>query len=105
MGSHHPIIIFHTKEINDDSSLIDRPNFSVHHENWKSAEDRPELVDELHRRNLIKDGFFASKGMLNRLVRPFHLVLTGTLGLAITDGRPPRIVVDIAQCAAQMAIV
>ena len=75
MGSHHPIIIFHTKEINDDSSLIDRPNFSVHHENWKSAEDRPELVDELHRRNLIKDGFFASKGMLNRLVRPFHLVL------------------------------
>ena len=73
--------IFHikVKGTNDDISSIDRPNLSIHLENWKSAEDRPELVDELVQDELDKDWIHQFDGSVEDAQAAFPL------GLAIWE--------------------
>lgn len=68
-----PSNVFHIKDTNDDISSLDRPNLSIHLENWKSAEDRPDLVDELVQDELDKDGFIVLTVVSKMLRRRFHL--------------------------------
>ena len=98
-GGIPPSNIFHTKEINDDSSSSDRPNLSVHLENWKSAEDRPDLV-ELLQEELERMDFSLRRGCGIGSCGLSTWSCYWELGLTITDGRPPRLVVDSTVCGA-----
>ena len=98
-GGIPPSNVFHIKGTNDDVSSLERPNLSIHLENWKSAEDRPDLVDELVQDELDKGWIHRFDGSVEDAQAAFPLGLAiGELGLAITDSRPPRLVVDYTVC-------
>ena len=94
-----PSNVFPVKRSDGESDSTQRPNLSIHLENWKSAEDRPELVDELVEDELSKGWIFEFEGSVEDARQTFPLgVAIGKLGLAITDSRPPRLVVDSTVC-------
>ena len=72
---------------------------SVDVENWKSAEERCEVVDELIAEELSKGWIFQFAGTLDEARQMFPMgVAVGKLGLALSDNRPPRLVVDSSIC-------
>ena len=98
-------LVYHPRTFSLSNRLMmtslpwDRPNLSIHLENWKSAEDRPELVDELVQDELDKGWIYRFNGSVEDARAAFPLGLAiGKLGLAITDSRPPRLVVDSTVC-------
>ena len=94
-----PSNVFPVKSRDDGIDSSQRPNLSIHLENWKSAEDRPDLVDELVQDELSKGWIFEFEGSVEAARRAFPLGLAiGKLGLAITESRPPRLVVDSTVC-------
>ncbi len=98
-GEIPPSNVFHIKDTNAESTSDDRPNLSIHLENWKSAEDRPDLVDALVQEELEKGWIYKFDGTVDdaKIAFPIGLAI-GNLGLAITDSRPPRLVVDRTVC-------
>ena len=98
-GEIPPSNVFHIKDAHADSSSNFRPDLSIHLENWKSAEDRPEVVDDLVADELQKGWIYKFDGSVEEAKTTFPLGLAiGKLGLAITDSRPPRLVVDSTVC-------
>ena len=98
-GEIPPSNVFHIKDTNADSSSNFRPDLSIHLENWKSAEDRPDVVDELVEDELQKGWIYKFDGSVEEAKTAFPMGLAiGKLGLAITDSRPPRLVVDSTVC-------
>ena len=98
-GGIPPSNVFHIKDTNDDVASMERPNLSIHLENWKSAEDRPELADELVQDELDIGWIYRFDGSVEDAQAAFPMGLAiGKLGLAIIDSRPPRLVVDCTVC-------
>ena len=82
---------------NDKAELPATP-LSIHLTNWKSAEKEPQttmsLVDEE-----IKQGWvYKFPGSIPDAKQQFSHVAIGRLGVAFSDTRPPRLVVDSSVC-------
>ena len=82
---------------NDKPDLPSTP-LSIHLANWQSAEKEPqttlELVDEE-----IKQGWVQKfQGSTDDAKKHFSHVAVGRLGVAFSDSRPPRLVVDSSVC-------
>ena len=71
---------------------------SVHLSNWQSAEQNLPLTRELVAEELSK-GFFKYPGTLEQAQQEYPMgVSVGKLGIATSDSRPPRLVVDSSIC-------
>ena len=76
----------------DQSSEIP---LSVHFANWGTAEDHPDIVSELVAEEVEKGWVVPFEGSLEDAQQKWPLgVSVGKLGLALTESRPPRLVVD-----------
>ena len=83
LGIHEEILPSKCFPLNLNDNPYEPPLLSVHHTNWQSAEDDPTTVQELINKE-VDAGW----------VEPFN----GTLGLALSDSRPPRLVLDSTVC-------
>ena len=72
---------------------------SVHHTNWQSAEDDPDTVQELIQKEVDSGWVVPFDGTIEdaQCAFPDGLAI-GKLGLAISDSRPPRLVLDSTVC-------
>ena len=81
------------------STEFDPPLLSVHHTNWSSAEDDPETVRELIQKEVDSGWVEQFPGNLEDAQQFFGNGLAiGRLGLALSDSRPPRLVLDSTVC-------
>lgn len=72
---------------------------SVHHTNWMSAEENPETVLELIRKEVTEGWVREFHGTLEEAQSFFtHGIAVGKLGLALSESRPPRLVLDSSVC-------
>ena len=72
---------------------------SVHLTNWQSAEEDPALTESLVAEELEKGWVFKYSGTLEQAQQEFpNGVSVGKLGIAKSDSRPPRLVVDSSIC-------
>ena len=72
---------------------------SVHFSNWNSAEENPELTRELVQEEMGKGWVYEFPGSAADAQVAFPCgVAIGKLGIAISDQRPPRLVVDNSVC-------
>ena len=72
-----------------------RPDLSVHWTNWHSAESQPALTSELVQEEISKGWLVCFDGSLEDAKTTYPLgVAVGKLGIATSDTRPPRLVVD-----------
>ena len=77
----------------------DNPLLSVHHCNWQSAEDNPEDVSTLIQKEIDEQWVEEFHGTLeDAQARWPKGVAVGKLGLALSDSRPPRLVLDSTIC-------
>ena len=75
------------------------PLLSVHHTNWQSAEDEPSIVMELIQKEIDAGWVVPFKGTMEDAQVFFQDGLAvGKLGLAVSDSRPPRLVLDSTIC-------
>ena len=80
-----------------DPSSMD--SLSAHFSNWQSATDHPNLTRELVQEEIDKGWVFEYEGTLAEAQAEFPSgVALGKLGIAISEGRPPRLVVDQSIC-------
>ena len=71
----------------------------MHHTNWSSAEDDPETVRELIQKEVDSGWVEQFPGNLEDAQQFFGNGLAiGRLGLALSDSRPPRLVLDSTVC-------
>eukprot|EP00438_Fugacium_kawagutii_P005241 Skav220659 [mRNA] locus=scaffold2604:21832:27884:+ [translate_table: standard] len=72
---------------------------SIHHANWASAEAEPDIVADLVQKELDEGWVEPFAGdIADAQVRWPLGVAVGKLGLALSDTRPPRLVVDSSVC-------
>ena len=72
---------------------------SAHLSNWQSAEQNLPLTRELVAEELSKGFIFNYPGTLEQAQQEYPLgVSVGKLGIATSDSRPPRLVVDSSIC-------
>ena len=72
---------------------------SVHLSNWQSAEQNIQLTRELVAEELDKGSIFKYPGTLEQAQQEYPMgVSVGRLGIATSDSRPPRLVVDSSVC-------
>ena len=77
----------------------DNPMLSVHHCNWQSAEDNPDDVSALIQKEIDEQWVEEFHGTLeDAQMRWPKGVAIGKLGLALSDSRPPRLVLDSTIC-------
>ena len=82
----------------DRDTLEDVP-LSAHHTNWNSAEDDLDLTRKLVQEEVDKGWAFPFNGTLEDAQQQFPLgVSIGKLGVAHSDGRAPRLVLDNSVC-------
>ena len=82
-----------TKE-DDTSSLL-----SIHNCNWRSAEDEPETVESLIDKEISEGWVEEFHGDLSAAQDNWPKgIAVGKLGLALSDSRPPRLVLDNSIC-------
>ena len=80
-----------------DPSTMD--SLSAHFSNWQSVMDHPELTQELVQEEIEKGWVFEYEGTLADAQAEFPGgVALGKLGIATSEGRPPRLVVDQSVC-------
>ena len=73
----------------------DKPDLSIHWTNWQTAESQPDLTAELVQEEIDKGWLICFDGSLEDAKITFPLgVAVGKLGIATSDTRPPRLVVD-----------
>ena len=72
---------------------------SIHLDNWRSASDRPEVTDKLVQAELDQGWVEKFDGdLLSAQARWPHGLAIGRLGVALSDHRDPRLVVDSSVC-------
>ena len=83
----------------NEASDSDGPPLSAHLTNWQSAEDDVGLTRELVQQEIDKGWVFEFDGTLEEAQQKFPLgVALGKLGVAHSDGRAPRLVLDNTIC-------
>ena len=84
-------------------TLHDPPLLSVHHTNWQSAEDDPTTVQELINKEVDAGWVEPFHGTLEEAQIHFgHGLALGKVGLALSDSRPPRLVLDSTVCGVNL---
>ena len=79
-------------------NLVDNP-LCMHMQNWQSAESDLELTQSLVNEELEKGWVLKYPGTLAEAQAEYPLgVSVGKLGIALSDSRPPRLVVDTSIC-------
>ena len=82
-----------------DNADLEEPPLSAHLSNWQSAEDDIELTRSLVQQEIDKGWVFEFDGNLQDAQQQFPLgVALGKLGIAHSDGRAPRLVLDQTVC-------
>ena len=77
----------------------DKPDLpSTHLANWRSAEKEPETTLALVEEELRQGWVYRFDGSLDDAKQHFSNVAIGRLGVAFSDSRPPRLVVDSSVC-------
>ena len=85
--------------INQPEAPFDPPLLSLHHTNWQSAEDEPTVVQELIDKEIDAGWVAEFQGTIEEAQAFFPDGLAiGKLGLALSDSRPPRLVLDSTIC-------
>eukprot|EP00435_Cladocopium_sp_Y103_P020961 s1968_g5.t1 len=75
------------------------PLLTVHHTNWSSAEDDPDTVKQLIDKEVAAGWVEVFPGDMAAAQQFFeHGIAVGKLGLALSDTRPPRLVLDSTIC-------
>ena len=82
---------------NDRPKLPETP-LSVHLANWQSAEVEPDTTKRLVQEELDQGWVFEFKGTLEEAKAAYPHIAIGKLGVAFSDTRPPRLVVDSSVC-------
>ena len=78
---------------------VDNPMLSIHHCNWQSAEDHPEEVMNLIQKEIDENWVEEFHGSIESAQERWPKgVAMGKLGLALSDNRPPRLVLDSTVC-------
>jgi hypothetical protein len=91
-----PSHVFAPKPDKEDAAA---PDLSVHLTNWKNAEDHPEVTQQLVEEEISKGWLICFDGSVEDAKQRWpHGVAIGKLGVAISDSRPPRLVVDYTVC-------
>ena len=89
----------HCFPIQVSDTPFEPPLLSVHHTNWQSAEDEPSIVMELIQKEIDAGWVVPFDGTMEDAQVFFQDGLAvGKLGLAISDSRPPRLVLDSTIC-------
>ena len=84
--------------IQASENLVDNP-LCMHMQNWQSAESDLELTQSLVNEELEKGWVLKYPGTLAEAQAEYPLgVSVGKLGIALSDSRPPRLVVDTSIC-------
>ena len=82
------------------------PLLSIHHCNWKSAEDHPDIVEELIQKEIDEEWVSEFHGSLDDAQANWPKgIALGKLGLALSDARPPRLVLDNTVCGVNQRCV
>ena len=97
-GFQHDIPLSHCFPLQPPGET-DEPPLSAHLTNWQSAEDDISLTRELVQQEIDKGWVFPFDGTLQDAQQRYPLgVALGKLGIAHSDGRPPRLVLDQTIC-------
>ena len=83
--------------INEKPPLLSTP-LSVHLANWQSAEKEPETTPRLVQEELGQGWAYRFVGTLLEAKEKFPHLAVGRLGVAFSDNRTPRLVVDSSIC-------
>ena len=83
---------------NDRRSLPETLLSSVHLANWQSADIDPDVTRTLVQEEINQGWVLKFDGGLDEAKDFFPAVAVGHLGVAFTDSRPPRLVVDSSVC-------
>ena len=85
--------------LNQPEAPFEPPLLSLHHTNWQSAEDEPTIVQELIDKEIDAGWVSEFQGTIEdaQAFFPDGLAI-GKLGLALSDSRPPRLVLDSTVC-------
>ena len=82
-----------------DKEELTAPDLSIHLTNWKSAEDHPDVTQQLVEEEISKGWLICFDGSVEDAKQRWpHGVAIGKLGVAVSDSRPPRLVVDYTVC-------
>ena len=99
LGIDEEIQSSHCFPSNPPDTPYDPPLLSIHHTNWQSAEDDPETVQELIDKEIEAGWVSQFHGTMEEAQAFFeHGLAVGKLGLALSDSRPPRLVLDSTIC-------
>ena len=82
---------------NDKPPLPETP-LSVHLANWQSAEIDPDITRDLAQEEINQGWVFEFEGGIEEAKDFSPAVAVGRLGVAYSDSRPPRLVVDSSVC-------
>ena len=85
--------------LTQNETPFEPPLLSLHHTNWQSAEDEPEIVQELIDKEIASGWVSQFQGTVEEAQTFFQDgIAIGKLGLALSDSRPPRLVLDSTIC-------
>lgn len=99
LGIHEEITPSGCFPLQAQDAEFDPPLLTVHHTNWSSAEDDPATVQELIDKEVNAGWVDIFLGSLAEAQQFFeHGLAIGKLGLALSDSRPPRLVLDSTVC-------
>ena len=77
-----------------DGVVSDPEPLLVWHDSWKSAADHPVIVEDLIKEELAAGFIALVPGGVPELQKQFQRTAVGKLGVVISEGRSPRLVVD-----------
>lgn len=83
----------------DDEIEMNRQPLSIHMDNWRSSADRPDLTAELIAKEIAEGWVEHFPGGIDEAQQRWPKgVAVGRLGIAMSDNRDPRLVVDSSIC-------
>ena len=83
----------------DDEIEMNRQPLSIHMDNWRSSADRPDLTAELIAKEIAEGWVEHFPGGIEEAQQRWPKgVAVGRLGIAMSDNRDPRLVVDSSIC-------
>ena len=103
LGIHEQITPSGCFPLTPPDELFEPPLLSVHHTNWQSAEDEPIIVQEVIDKEIEAGWVARFEGTMEDAQNFFQDGLAiGKLGLALSDSRPPRLVLDSTVCGVNL---